>query len=125
MRHPDKIDTSLYETHRTVHNKRIDGPFRRFKWLVMAVTLSTLVLGPMLTTDPGYWLRPQTWTYWWSNAFAWRLGGIVFGALYSLLLFGDDIPLYGWLGMGLICASGIAATVLRARAGPDAPAEEH
>jgi len=26
--------------------------------------------------------------------------------------------------MGLICASGIAATVLRARAAPDAPAEE-
>lgn len=45
---------------------------RIFPALVMAVTLSTLVLGPMLTTDPGYWLRPQTWTYWWSNAFAWR-----------------------------------------------------
>ena len=54
-----------------------------------------------------------------------QYSGIVFGALYSLLLFGDDIPLYGWLGMGLICASGIAATVLRARAAPDAPAEEH
>jgi S-adenosylmethionine uptake transporter len=54
-----------------------------------------------------------------------QYSGIVFGALYSLLLFGDDIPLYGWLGMALICASGIAATVLRARAAPDAPAEEH
>jgi drug/metabolite transporter (DMT)-like permease len=54
-----------------------------------------------------------------------QYSGIVFGALYSLLLFGDDIPLYGWLGMGLICASGIAATVLRARAAPDAPGEEH
>jgi drug/metabolite transporter (DMT)-like permease len=51
--------------------------------------------------------------------------GIVFGALYSLLLFGDDIALAGWLGMALICASGIAATVLRARAAPDAPGEEH
>jgi hypothetical protein len=32
----------------------------------------------------------------------------------------------GGLGRhGLICASGIAATVLRAGAAPDAPAEEH
>ena len=51
--------------------------------------------------------------------------GLVFGTLYSLLLFGDRIPPLGWLGMLLICASGIAATVLRARAAPDAPAEEH
>lgn len=54
-----------------------------------------------------------------------QYSGIVFGALYSLLLFGDRIPLAGWGGMALICASGIAATVLRARAAPDAPAEEH
>ena len=54
-----------------------------------------------------------------------QYSGIVFGALYSLLLFDDRIALAGWLGMALICASGIAATVLRARAAPDAPAEEH
>lgn len=54
-----------------------------------------------------------------------QYSGIVFGALYSLLLFGDAIPLLGWAGMALICASGIAATVLRARAAPDAPGEEH
>jgi S-adenosylmethionine uptake transporter len=54
-----------------------------------------------------------------------QYSGIVFGALYSLLLFGDDIPPAGWLGMALICASGIAATWLRARAAPDAPGEEH
>ena len=54
-----------------------------------------------------------------------QYSGIVFGAVYSLLLFGDRIPPAGWAGMGLIVASGIAATVLRARAAPDAPAEEH
>jgi S-adenosylmethionine uptake transporter len=54
-----------------------------------------------------------------------QYSGIVFGALYSLVLFDDHIPLVGWLGMALICASGIAATVLRARAAPDAPGEEH
>ncbi|NML46673.1 DMT family transporter [Ramlibacter sp. G-1-2-2] len=54
-----------------------------------------------------------------------QYSGIVFGALYSLLLFGENIPLAGWAGMGLILASGIAATVLRSRAAPDAPGEEH
>jgi S-adenosylmethionine uptake transporter len=51
--------------------------------------------------------------------------GIVFGAIFSITLFGDRIPPLGWAGMALIVASGIAATVLRERAAPDAPAEEH
>jgi hypothetical protein len=42
-----------------------------------------------------------------------------------LLLFGDDIPLIGWMGMALIIASGITATLLRARVAPQTPAEEH
>ncbi|MDA8454655.1 DMT family transporter [Acidovorax sp. GBBC 3334] len=54
-----------------------------------------------------------------------QYSGIVFAALYSLLLFGDDIPPIGWAGMALIVGSGIVATVLRARAAPGAPAEEH
>lgn len=54
-----------------------------------------------------------------------QYSGIVFGALYSLLLFGEHLPAAGWLGIGLIVASGIAATVLRTRAAPDAPGEEH
>jgi S-adenosylmethionine uptake transporter len=54
-----------------------------------------------------------------------QYSGIVFGAIYSITLFGDRIPLSGWAGMALIVASGVAATVLRARAAPDAPAEEH
>ena len=54
-----------------------------------------------------------------------QYSGIVFAALYSLLLFGDEIPLIGWAGMALIVLSGMAATLLRARAAPNAPAEEH
>jgi S-adenosylmethionine uptake transporter len=54
-----------------------------------------------------------------------QYSGIVFGALYGILLFDDRLPLLGWAGMALIVASGIAATVLRSRAAPDAPAEEH
>jgi len=51
--------------------------------------------------------------------------GLVFGAAYGVALFGDRISPMGWAGMALIVASGIAATVLRSRAAPNAPAEEH
>ena len=54
-----------------------------------------------------------------------QYSGIVFSAFYGLVLFGDRIPLLGWAGMALIMTSAIAATVLRARAAPNAPAEEH
>ena len=54
-----------------------------------------------------------------------QYSGIVFSGVYSVLLFDDIIPPQGWAGMALIVASGIGATVLRARAAPNAPAEEH
>ena len=54
-----------------------------------------------------------------------QYSGIVFSALYGLFLFGDQIPLIGWAGMGLIIACGIAATALRNRTLSRAPAEEH
>ena len=54
-----------------------------------------------------------------------QYSGIIFAAAYSIVLFGDRITALGWAGMALIVGSGIAATVLRARAAPDAPAEEH
>ena len=54
-----------------------------------------------------------------------QYSGIVFAAVYSVLLFGDAIDGAGWAGMALIIASGVAATVLRQRAVPKAPAEEH
>jgi S-adenosylmethionine uptake transporter len=54
-----------------------------------------------------------------------QYSGIVFAAFYSLLLFGDQVPLIGWAGMGVIVVSGLAATALRTRTVPDTPAEEH
>ncbi|WP_427915381.1 DMT family transporter [Ramlibacter sp. MMS24-I3-19] len=54
-----------------------------------------------------------------------QYSGIVFGAFYSVVLFGDTIAPMGWLGMALIVGSGVAATILRSHAAPDAPAEEH
>ena len=54
-----------------------------------------------------------------------QYSGIVFGALFGLMLFAEQIPLVGWLGMALIMASGIASTILRNRTLPQAPAEDH
>ena len=54
-----------------------------------------------------------------------QYSGIVFAGIYSLTIFGDRLPLIGWAGMGLIIVSGITATVLRERAVPNAPAENH
>lgn len=54
-----------------------------------------------------------------------QYSGIVFAGIYGLTFFGDVLPLMGWAGMALIIVSGIAATVLRSRAVPNAPAEDH
>ena len=54
-----------------------------------------------------------------------QYSGIVMAGIYGIIFFGEQLPLIGWLGMALIIISGIVATVLRTRAVPNAPAEEH
>src|SRR3546814_4000286 len=49
----------LYEKSKTVHNKRIDGPFRRFKWFVMVVTLTIYYVTPWLRWDRGPYAPDQ------------------------------------------------------------------
>ncbi len=47
------VGTELYAKGKTVHNKRVDGSFRRFKWLVMLVTLAIYYLAPWIRWDRG------------------------------------------------------------------------
>ena len=47
------LPEKLYEPRKQVHNKRIDGPFRRFKWLVMFVTLAIYYGTPWIRWDRG------------------------------------------------------------------------
>ena len=54
-----------------------------------------------------------------------QYSGIVFSVIYSLLLFGDHIAPIGWAGIAVIVISGVLATLLRARAMPNTPAEDH
>jgi S-adenosylmethionine uptake transporter len=53
-----------------------------------------------------------------------QYAGIVFAAIFSLILFGDPIGKGGWLGIALIIASGITATILRAKVAPRTDHEE-
>ena len=53
------MGSTLYEKGKTVHNKRIDGPFRRFKWLVMVVTLGIYWITPWLRWDRGPYAPDQ------------------------------------------------------------------
>lgn len=49
----------LYEARTSVHNKRVDGPFRRFKWLIMIVTLSIYYGTPWIRWDRGPYAPDQ------------------------------------------------------------------
>ena len=55
----ENLPQKLYEPRRQVHNKRVDGPFRRFKWLVMLVTLSIYYVTPWLRWDRGPYAPDQ------------------------------------------------------------------
>jgi len=54
-----------------------------------------------------------------------QYSGIVFSVIWGLFLFEDTLSTSGWLGIGLIIASGIAATALRHRSVQDVSAKDH
>jgi len=53
------LPEKLFEKRKKVHNKRIDGPFRRFKWLVMFVTLAIYYGTPWIRWDRGPYAPDQ------------------------------------------------------------------
>ena len=55
----EPLPERLYEKREFVHNKRIDGPFRRFKWLVMIVTLAIYYVTPWIRWDRGPYAPDQ------------------------------------------------------------------
>ncbi|NNE50088.1 MAG: cytochrome c oxidase accessory protein CcoG [Altererythrobacter sp.] len=50
---PGAVPEKLYAKSEKVHNQRIDGPFRRFKWFMMIVTLTIYYVTPWLRWDRG------------------------------------------------------------------------
>ena len=63
MNSPDPVTgtahADLYAKRKAVHPKRIDGPFRRFKWLVMLVTLAIYYGTPWIRWDRGPYAPDQ------------------------------------------------------------------
>ncbi len=61
MNSPDAstVTEALYEKRKAVHPQRIDGPFRRFKWLVMLVTLGIYYGTPWIRWDRGPYAPDQ------------------------------------------------------------------
>jgi cytochrome c oxidase accessory protein FixG len=54
-----QAEAQLFEKRKAVHPRRIDGPFRRFKWLVMLVTLGIYYGTPWLRWDRGPYAPDQ------------------------------------------------------------------
>ena len=50
---PPSGDGSLYKKRVKVHPKRVEGPFRRFKWIVLFLTLGIYYVTPWLRWDRG------------------------------------------------------------------------
>lgn len=96
-------------------------PWDRITWQAAAWLLPIGILASL-----GQWCMTRAYSHGSTLVVAnLQYSGIVFASIYSLLLFGDEIPLIGWLGIVVIVASGVAATVLRSRSIPNTPAEEH
>jgi len=82
---------------------------RIFPALFVCVALSAFVMGPLLTTDPDYWHRPEVWHYFIANVglsknTAYFLPGVFAGMSYesingSLWSLPIEFRLYLWLGL--------------------------
>jgi cytochrome c oxidase accessory protein FixG len=61
MRNPDPVITApdYYRKREPIFPKAVDGKFRRFKWLVMAVTLAIYYVTPWLRWDRGPYVPDQ------------------------------------------------------------------
>jgi peptidoglycan/LPS O-acetylase OafA/YrhL len=85
---------------------------RIYPALLVCVTLTVFVLGPLLTTDSNYWRDAATWRYLWANATLWRaefwLPG-VFEALPRSAVNGSlwTLPIEGRLYLALLLAGAL------------------
>ena len=96
-------------------------PWDQITWQAIAWILPMGVLASL-----GQWCMTRAYAHGHTLVVAsLQYSGIVFASIYSLLLFGDQIPGSAWLGIALIVTSGVAATFLRERAIQNTPAEEH
>ncbi len=96
-------------------------PWSQVSWTAAAWVIPIGVLASL-----GQWCMTRAYSHGATLVVAsMQYTGIVFSAIYSLALFGEYIAPIGWAGIALIVVSGVLATILRARALPNTPAEDH
>jgi cytochrome c oxidase accessory protein FixG len=54
-----RVRQPLYQARKKIHPKRAEGAFRRFKWLVMAITLGIYYFAPWIRWDRGPYAPDQ------------------------------------------------------------------
>jgi S-adenosylmethionine uptake transporter len=96
-------------------------PWSQVSWTAAAWVIPIGVLASL-----GQWCMTRAYSHGSTLVVAsMQYTGIVFAAIYSLALFGEYIAPIGWAGIAVIVTSGVLATILRSRALPNTPAEDH
>jgi S-adenosylmethionine uptake transporter len=122
-----EVRTVFYFSVGTVVVGAVGALFTDFTpWSEVSFTAAAWVIPIGVLASLGQWCMTRAYSHGATLVVAsMQYSGIVFAAVYSLALFGDQIAPIGWLGIAVIVTSGILATALRARAMPDTPAEDH
>ncbi len=99
---------SLIESHIRLGELRILHALSGRDWLLLATIGLTATIAQMAMTR-AYRLGAMLVT---ANL---QYTGIVFSSLWGILIWGDRLDAWGWLGIAIILVSGIAATFYNAR----------
>ncbi len=95
-------------------------------WSAVSFTALAWVIPIGVLASLGQWCMTRAYSHGSTLVVAsMQYSGIVFGSIYSLALFGDNIAPLGWAGIAVIVISGVLATFLRARALPSTTSEDH
>nr|WP_295785695.1 DMT family transporter [Rhodoferax sp.] len=95
-------------------------------WSQVSWTAAVWVIPIGVLASLGQWCMTRAYSHGSTLVVAsMQYAGIVFASIYSLALFGEYIAPIGWAGIAVIVASGVLATILRSRALPNTPAEDH
>jgi S-adenosylmethionine uptake transporter len=96
-------------------------PWSQVSWTAAAWVIPIGVLASL-----GQWCMTRAYSHGSTLVVAsMQYAGIVFASIYSATLFDDHIAPIGWAGIAVIVTSGVLATILRSRALPNTPAEDH
>ncbi|MDO8283608.1 MAG: DMT family transporter [Rhodoferax sp.] len=122
-----EVRTVFYFSVGTVVVGAVGALFTDFTpWSEVSFTAAAWVIPIGVLASLGQWCMTRAYSHGATLVVAsMQYSGIVFAAIYSLTLFGDQIAPIGWIGIAVIVTSGILATALRARAMPNTPAEDH